>query len=226
MESGWSMKQLHRVIVTSDTYRMDSRIVVDEANDGASDAATSDPENTLLWRMNVGRMEAEVVRDSLLHCAGRLDLRQGGQELENDQSMTTFRRSLYYSCHPELGGKSELGSLFDAAEATECYRRTRSIIPQQSLALTNSQLVHDLSQSLGEKLWRNLPADERSSPAAFVTAAFEQIISRPPTEGELRLGVSYMSPADDATQPAESPGRLRASFVRVLFNHNDFVAIR
>ena len=98
------MKYLHRLIVTSDAYRR-----VSSAED--SEAAVSDPENKLLWRMNRGRMEAEVVRDSLLFLPGRLDNHMGGQELENEAAFTTFRRTLYYSCQPELDGKSPFGAL-------------------------------------------------------------------------------------------------------------------
>ena len=148
MESGWSMKHIHRLIVTSQTYRMSS------ARRTAADQAGRDPENTFLWRMNPGRMEAEVVRDSLLRLAGVLDGTMGGQELENTEALTTRRRSLYYSCHPEAGGKSEFVALFDAPDANECYRRTRSVVPQQALALTNNPLIHELSGRLAAELGR------------------------------------------------------------------------
>src|SRR5262249_27743626 len=74
MESDWSMKHVHRLIVTSAAYRRLS------SSGGAAQNAAADPENKFLWRMNAGRMESEVIRDSLLACAGRLDLRFGGQE--------------------------------------------------------------------------------------------------------------------------------------------------
>ena len=212
MESGWSMKHLHRLIVTSETYRR-------KAGAGAGEP---DPENKYLSRMNVGRMEAEVVRDSLLACAGRLDLRIGGQELENSEALTTRRRSLYYSCHPEVDGKSELGALFDAAEANECYRRTRSVVPQQALALTNSDLVQAASVDIARQLWQSMSPDEQSRPSAFIAAAYEQILSRPPAEAELQVCAEYLSAAGEAS----ASDRLRASLVRALLNHNDFVSIR
>ncbi len=162
MEHGWSMKHLHRLIVTSRSYRMSSAQGSTKAN------AARDPENRLLWRMNVGRMEAEVVRDSLLHLAGMLDGTMGGQELENRQALTTHRRSLYYSCQPEIDGKSEFGKLFDAPDAGECYRRTRTIIPQQALALTNSALVHEVSAKLAASL------DAQKEPRRFVEAVYER----------------------------------------------------
>ena len=102
--------------------------------------------------MNPGRMEAEVVRDSILHLAGALDPRMGGQELENKDALTTTRRSLYYSFNPESDGRSEFSALFDAPDPNECYRRTRSVIPQQALALTNSKLVHDHAAALVKRL--------------------------------------------------------------------------
>jgi len=210
MESGWSMKHIHRLIVTSQTYRMASAQGKDTSN------VARDPENRYLWRMNVGRMEAEVVRDSLLFCAGRLDLTQGGQELENTQALTTRRRSLYYSCHPEGDGKSELGKLFDAPDAGECYRRTRTIVPQQALALTNSDLVHELSAGMAKSLWEAIPSKERNT-AAFIVTAYETILSRPPSQAELAICADFLKNAE---------ARARESFVRALLNHNDFVTIR
>src|SRR5205823_2861668 len=70
MESGWSMKHMHRLLVTSRAYRLDS------ATDAPNLAL--DPENHFVWHMNAHRMEAELVRDSLLHVSGQLDLTLGG----------------------------------------------------------------------------------------------------------------------------------------------------
>jgi len=213
MESGWSMKHLHRLLVTSETYQRSSAA-------GDSDASRVDPENRLLWRMNVGRMEAELVRDSLLAVAGRLDLTPGGQELENKDSLTTFRRSLYYSCQPEDDGKSPLGMLFDGPEPADCYRRSRTIIPQQALALSNSELAHDLSARLAESIHADLSDTERQGVAPFVLRAFQQILSRSPSPAELEACAEFLGP------PASIGEIERSSLVRVLLNHNDFVAIR
>jgi hypothetical protein len=168
-------------------------------------------------------MEAEVVRDSLLHTAGRLDLQIGGQELENSQALTTRRRTLYYSCQPELDGKSPLGALFDAPEPTDCYRRTRSVIPQQALALTNSDLIHELSGALAAELWRSLTPEQQAAPQTFVMAAHEAILSRSPSAEELSACLAFLS---SAGEPGTDPVRLQEGLVRALLNHNDFVAIR
>ncbi|MEQ1850115.1 MAG: DUF1553 domain-containing protein [Chthoniobacteraceae bacterium] len=220
MESGWDMKHLHRLMVTSAAYRRMSSAPGSTAGD-ATPARRADPENKWLWRMNPGRMEAEVVRDSILHLAGVLDPRMGGQELENKEALTTARRSLYYSFNPESDGRSEFSALFDAPDPTECYRRTRSVIPQQALALTNSKLVHDHAAALLKRL--ALP--ESAANAAFITAAFEHILNRPPNAAELAGCESFLAQRG-AAAPKEAGARARESLVRVLLNHNDFITVR
>jgi hypothetical protein len=210
MESGWSLKHLHRLILTSAAWQRSSS----GAGAAASAAAARDPENRLLWRMHPGRMEAEVVRDSLLAVAGMLDTTMGGQELENTEALTTYRRSLYYAVYPEQGGRSPLGELFDAPDPLDCYRRTASIIPQQALALTNSELVHKVSGVVAEKLAAAGHADVDS----FIAAAFRLILSRPPTTQEISLCRDFLQPEDSAST--------RHSLIRALLNHNDFVTIR
>jgi hypothetical protein len=210
MESGWSQKHLHRLIMTSAAWQRSSST----AGATATTAAAIDPENRLLWRMNPGRMEAEVVRDSLLSVAGLLDTKMGGQELENSEALTTYRRSLYYAVYPEQGGRSNLGELFDAPDPLDCYRRTSSIIPQQALALTNSELVHKVSGVVAEQLAVGGHADARP----FIVAAFKLILSRPPTGREISVCRKFLQPEDSAST--------RHSLIRALLNHNDFVTIR
>lgn len=220
-ESGWSMKKMHRLIVTSQAYRMASSQGPEVQN------AKRDLENRYLWRMNVGRMESEVVRDSLLSLAGILDPTMGGQELENKDALTTRRRSLYYSCHPESDGKSDLGKLFDAPEAGECYRRTRTVVPQQALALTNSDMIHDVSAKVAAALWEQL--GETRTPQAFVGAAFERVLSRRPLAGETDLCVDFLRVQGESNTKSgamDGPARARESLVRSLLNHNDFISIR
>ena len=231
MENGWRMKPLHRLIVTSAAYRRASAepSPAGGAEQGGATSVGKDPENRLLKRMNVGRMEAEVVRDSILHLAGTLDRTIGGMELENAVALTTFRRSLYYSCQPEEDGRSPFAAVFDCADAGDCYRRSRTIIPQQGLALANSELVHAASAKIAAVLWAGLPAEQQDDQRAFVAAAFEHLLGRAPHDEEMVacldwLGTEGRGPAG-MSEPVEPEVR-RAGLVRVLFNHNDFVAIR
>lgn len=215
MESGWDMKHLHRLIVTSAAYRRDS----------LTGGCQHDPENKYLWRMNSSRMEAEVVRDSLLFIAGRLDPTMGGVELENKDAITTTRRSLYYSVHPESGGKSALGELFDAPDPLDCYRRVSSIVPQQALALTNSGLVHESSVAI-VKAWQDSGS---GSTEQFVCYLFEQILSRQPTQAEIQVCLSALGKQRQlATFPdsLEANTQSQESLARILLNHNDFITVR
>ncbi|HUR54008.1 MAG TPA: DUF1553 domain-containing protein, partial [Gemmataceae bacterium] len=94
VRSKWSMKHVHRLIVTSRAYRLSSR-----NGDGASKSA--DPDNRHYWRANPRRMDAEVVRDSLLAVAGQLDTTHGGPILDEKLGLTSKRRSLYFRFNAE-----------------------------------------------------------------------------------------------------------------------------
>ncbi|GDY19840.1 hypothetical protein LBMAG56_11850 [Verrucomicrobiota bacterium] len=240
MESGWSMKHLHRLVVTSAAFRrvsaFESVSVREQAGADAKPlspshshtlipAHSADSENRLLWRMNTGRMEAEVVRDSILHLAGELDPKLGGQELENKDMATTTRRSLYYAVFPELGGAGEFTGLFDAPDPNECYRRSRSIIPQQALALTNSKFIHDHAAALAKRVGAPNSDAARPGNAGFVTAAFEHILSRPPSRAELAECEGYLQ-QQSASSPKDGGSRARESLVRALLNQNDFLTVR
>jgi len=224
VESGWSMKHLHRLLVTSEAYRRTCTVDEEASN------LTRDPDNRYLWRMNSGRMEAEIVRDSLLACAGKLDCEVGGQELENSEALTTFRRSLYYASHPEGDtGMNSLGMLFDAPNALDCYRRTETVIPQQALALTNSELVHAMSAETVRQ-WpppRNESGELRWD--TFIDSSFERILSRLPTKTERDLCRDAMHRHQElltAEKVQNSELRVCEALIRALFNHNDFVTIR
>jgi hypothetical protein len=238
MERSWDFKWLHRLIVTSRTYKLQS------ATPGAGDATATanakiDPDNRLLWRANLRRMEAEAVRDALLHVSGRLDTSMGGPEIDQSQGEAVLRRSIYLRHAHEK--QMEFLKLFDAANINECYQRNESLIPQQALAVANSGLSLEGSRVLAKRL----SGDAASSvgDADFIFAAFEQVLCRPPTDEERKECEKFL--ADQAQRLSEpkslaafggkgrgvSPSsdprqRARENLVHVLFNHNDFVTIR
>ena len=227
-DNGWSMKRMHRLIVTSATYRMDSG----DGPDGGRNLAV-DPDNRFLWHAPVRRMEAELVRDAVLHVAGNLDPAAGGPELDPAAGLTTHRRSLYFRHAHEK--QMTFLRLFDAAGPGECYRRQHSVIPQQALALANSPLAIAQARVLARKL---------AGEADFVAAAFEQALGRRPTEAEratcdeflkrqaFRLSdpaklTAFTAGDKPAVEPSPDPARrARENLVHVLLNHNDFVTIR
>jgi hypothetical protein len=204
MARGWSMKSIHRLIVTSATYRQDS-------TPDSADLAR-DPDNVFLWRWTPRRAEAEVVRDCLFAVAGSLDSTMGGPDLDHAAGLTIPRRSLYFRHAAEK--QMEFLRIFDAAGVSECYRRKESILPQQALALANS----NLSLQIARRVAQQLIGQAGSEPAGFVTAAFEQVLSRPPTESEKLECLRYLNDERAAWR--------RESLVHVLLNHHDFVTIR
>src|SRR5262249_30452056 len=92
MAHNWSLKWMHRLMVTSAAYRMESS----SRDSRATENITTDPENQFYWRMNPRRMEAEVVRDALLYLSGELDATLGGPPLDCRTGTDSPRRSLYY----------------------------------------------------------------------------------------------------------------------------------
>ncbi len=210
MQNGWSMKQLHRQIVSSRVYRMSS------SAEGNEESLSRDKDNNWLWRMPVQRMEAEQVRDNLLAIAAELDLTMGGQPLLNTTAMTTNRRSLYYEVFPESGGNNPLAEVFDPPDPTECFRRTATVMPQQALALSNSPLVHRVSGTLAGQIAAESDSD-------WIQQAFLKILVREPAAAELSLCELYLQQEQAAGSGLPAA---RTALVRVLLNHNDFVTIR
>jgi hypothetical protein len=226
MESGWSMKGFHRLLVTSGAYRMHS---------GAGARSTDrnfelDPDNRLLWRFNPRRMDVEFLRDSLLYLAGDLDLTLGGAELPVAAAEDGTRRTIYYRYARD--DQIKFLTFFDAPNVDECYRRRESIVPQQALAMSNSKLV----LSLGRKLAARVSAEVGEASAAdarggFVLSAFERVLGRAPARVEREECLAALeefttTPASRKLEPAEAERHARENLIHVLLNHNDFITIR
>jgi hypothetical protein len=223
MENRWSMKHIHRLIVTSNTYRMSSR-----PGGKPHPNVRIDKDNLFLWKFPRRRMQGEIIRDSLLHIAGVLDTTLGGPEIDPKQEAKSFRRSLYFAIYPEAGGTMPFLTLFDPPNPADCYRRSESIVPQQALALSNSKLVLNLTRKLAGRLAQGISETENTK---FITAAFEQILSRSPTSAETCVCLEFLK---SQTALYKNSGiksitsvsqRSRESLVRVLLNHNDFVTV-
>jgi hypothetical protein len=238
MENGWRLKPLHRLIVTSAAYRLSSHFSREDPG------RKVDPENRLLWHFPPRRMEAEEVRDGLLFVAGELDAAMGGHEVPHEQGQTSRRRSLYLAHHGE--SKMQFLELFDAANACEAYRRSTSVLPQQALALSNSELELHQGRVLARKLWRAARAEAVAADreAAFLRAAFEQVLGRAPSAAEQAASAAFLArqralfrqqaaeiaaarQAAGADWPASDPAaRARENLIHALLNHNDFVTVR
>ncbi len=226
MDSGWSMKHVHRLIVTSRTYRLQSA-------SGSNPSLAKDPDNRGYWRTNSKRLEAEAVRDSLLYLAGELDLTLGGPTIENSEEIQSKRRSLYFAVFPEDGGHLKFLELFDAPDACECYRRADSVMPQQALALTNNDLAVSVSRILARRLTEKLKTPSQDD--GFIVGAFEQILTRRPSAQEMDFCRGFLGKQRDLYRQNDAKAlgassdpvlRSRESLVRALLSHNDFVTVR
>ena len=244
MDHDWQLKHLHRLIVTSSTYRLAS---LNRHTPPPSASAERDPQNLYFTYFPVQRMEAEVIRDSLLQTSGQLDTTMGGAEIPDSQGLTSPRRSLYFAPHGE--GRMSWLELFAAANPVDCYRRTSSVRPQQALALANSELAVRQGRRLARWLQQRSTRVENES---FVAEAFQQILSRNPTAKELQISRTYLrqqqeffenesavGPASgsqpdtagaldsELARPARDPSlRARENLVQALYNHSDFISIR
>lgn len=212
VDSGWSMKHIHRLIVTSATYRLSSSQANREAN------IAKDPDNRWWWRRNPIRVESQVVRDMLLALGGTLDTTIGGPPVLAAQQANSTRRSIYF--FHSNNERNLFLTTFDEATVNECYRREQSIVPQQALALTNSQWSLDSAQRIAERLAKEVAATDDD---AFIRRAFLLVLGASVQDAELAACRKALT--EWRKLPNEA-NLAQARLVWVLLNHNDFVTLR
>jgi len=157
----WSLKHLHRLILSTQAYQQSSAVT-------AGHAETVDPNNRLLWRQNLRRMEAEPLRDSILHLAGALrsDMygaptpivrRPDGEVVVNDGKLPQ-KRSIYL--RNKRSAPVSILQLFDQPDIeTNCTRRNQSTVPLQALSLLNSDLVVNAAAAFADRVLLESPQD-------------------------------------------------------------------
>ncbi len=216
VEEGWSLKRLHRLILTSATYRMGVTNVPKYAEE--------DPDDLLLWRRPYHRLEAEPIRDAMLAASGRLDQTMYGPsmypfipaeavEASSDPDpvwppfveATTNRRTIYAFIKRSLVVPMlDLLDLCDTARSAA--RRNVTSVPTQALTLLNGDFVNRQSRLLADRLKR-----EADDEASRVDRAFLLTLCRPPTVEEREAALQFIK-EESWTQ-----------FCRALFNTNEFV---
>ena len=192
MQSGWSLKTLHRLIMTSAVYRQSS-------TDNET-ARKIDPENQWLWRMNRHRLEVECLRDSMLSAAGLLDLTMGGVPFPLTAQPLVPRRTVYGFI--ERGRIPSLLSVFDFA-SPEQHTPVRYVttVPQQALFFLNSPFVAEVSRAL---LSRPEVAAAPTTPEK-VLRVYRAVLAREPEKWEAEASVKYLSRRDDPAPEASAP---------------------
>ncbi|MBL66933.1 MAG: hypothetical protein CMO74_00555 [Verrucomicrobiales bacterium] len=186
----WSLKKLHRLMVTSATYRQ-------AANNPA--AVQADPANTWFARATVQRMSAEQVRDSLLAMAGQLDLKEGGASVDATKSN---RRSVYRKVMRNK--PDEVMHAFDTPDhISHMPQRTVTTTAMQSLLMMNSDWTRQRAAGFARRLAKLHPNDA----TAQIRAAHEFTTGHTATQSQQALGLAFLSPynAPLVTQPPAAP---------------------
>ncbi|MGV3534022.1 MAG: PSD1 and planctomycete cytochrome C domain-containing protein [Chthoniobacteraceae bacterium] len=196
MEQGWSLKKLHKLIMLSKVYQ----------NSSYKNAPyeVADPENRLLWRANIRRLDFEALRDSLLVFSGQLDRAlvrnrdgsvspAGGQPVNLTDEPYSYRRSVYG--YIDRGNLPELMSAFDFSnpEMTNSARTT-TIVPQQALFLMNSPMAVDVARRI---IARPEVASERKDHTRILRI-YEIIFQRQPKPEEIQMGVAFLTAENKA----------------------------
>jgi Protein of unknown function (DUF1553) len=180
IESGWSVKWLHREIMLSATYQL--RSDSDPAN------AAKDADNQFLWRMSPRRLDVEAWRDALLAVSNRLNRTLGGHSLDLN-SATNVRRTLYAGI-----SRYHLDStlaVFDFPDANVTSdQRSVTTAPQQQLFVLNSAFMIKTSQAFASRLQKSAQGDE-----ARIVLAFQLAFNRAPTEAEKKLSLEFLHAA-------------------------------
>ena len=227
IESGWSMKTMHRLIVNSATYQL--------ASIEKPDYAEIDPEDRFLWRFPRRRLSAEEYRDSVLYLSGQLALDMGGEHpfpAEDTWGFTqhapyygvykTNTRSVYLmqqrlKRHPFL-------ALFDGADPNvSTAERLITTTPTQALYLMNSPFVHDNAMAFAVKSARLTKPD-------LINSAHTAILGRKPTSEEIDAGLTFLKVYTERLADSEVAQEARsrealAAYIRTLFVRNEFLFV-
>ncbi len=203
VEQGWSIKQLHRTIVLSAAYQQSS------LNNPAY--AERDPNNKLLWRFNLRRLDFEELHDSLLAITGELDLTRGGRPVAISSEGFAKRRAIYTLI--DRTNPPELLTQFDFPNPDVASgRRYETTVPQQALFLMNSPMVIETARKLVERAgFSELKSDEER-----VAILYLAIYQRMPTRREVDLGLKYVksNPQGTALEIAPTPQQVNAREAR------------
>ena len=225
--NGWSIKELHRQMMTSRTYRQVSGIQPEHA--------AVDPQNQLLARMSLRRLDAEALRDSLLYLAGQLDERMYGPAdpvgvredglIMAELSDNGWRRSIYLRFR-----RTELPSLLDTFDYPEmgpnCGERSVSTVSLQALMLSNNRRVFDLAADFARQI-RNDAGNDFSAQATRVYAA---ALGREPDAEELQRAVAALQTmkahwTKAGTEPNDAAAKAIATLCHTVLNSAEFLYV-
>ena len=233
VESGWSVKALHRILLLSSTYRMSSRV--------EERAASNDPENRLLYHMPVKRLEAEAIRDSILAVSGKLNRTLFGPSLvphiskyqdgrgkpESGPLDADGRRSIYIQVRRNFLTPMFLAFDYPLPIST-IGGRSVSTVPSQALLMMNNELV-----ALGAREWAKQVTGPELDSRRRVEKMYVAAFGRPPEDWEVAAVENFLegqrtryrnTPGAEAAEELDEQGW--ADLAHVLFNSAEFIYVR
>lgn len=232
VEDGWSIKKLHQLIVTSNTYRMSKKSI--------PDYAAKDPENELLWRFPYKRLEIEAIRDSVLAVSGQLNSKMYGPSMfppipkdvlaansdldkiwHASDEREASRRTIYaFTKRALMVPMLEVLDFCDTTRSAD--KRLTTTVAPQALNLFNGDFINGQARHFAERLMKEVGLD----PTRQMDRAYHLALGRPPTETELAALVRFMDRQAVQAKGATEPEARRLALTqacRVIFNLNEFV---
>ena len=240
VEHGWGAKRIHRMIMTSTVYRQASSRAEQHPSTGHRPPNQRDPDNRLLWRMNLRRLDAEAIRDSVLAVSGPINYAMGGppimlksessglQRVDSKNPSAAARRSIYLLSRRTYP-LSFLGVFDYPIIDVNCTRRVPSATPLQSLTMMNSEFLANSASQLARRV-EEIAGGADAPLAKKIDVAFWLVYSRSPGNNERnaatdhlqRLAKLYLA---EKTPPAETARRSLESFVHMLQCSNEFLYV-
>jgi mono/diheme cytochrome c family protein len=242
-DSGWQVKRMQRAIVCSSTYRQSSQIsdlklqIADSNATNLQSAIVNpqsvDPDNTLLWRQNLRRLEAEAIRDAVLFASGELNLQMGGRGVfptlppevlakqsrpgsgwDKSPADQQARRSVYIYVKRTLG--VPLLESFDSASTdTPTALRNITTVAPQALIMLNSDFLNQQAAALARRTKGLACCD----PSSQVEGIYEFALGREPSQREIDLSLNFLQRWNDHDE------RTVAELCKLILNLNEFVYI-
>jgi len=206
IKDGWSIKQLHKLILTSSTWQMNSDYIKDKFD--------KDADNQLIWRYSPRKLEVESWRDTLLAVTGELDTNIGGSP--EGEILNSKRRTLYATIS-RTGDRFQSDAflrLFDfPAAVSTSSKRSSSVVPQQYLFMMNSPFMTARAKSLGKQLF-----DSQDNTNTVIESAYQRLYSRPPDNKERDLANKWLG--DSPTQ------KIWELYAQVLLSAHELIQVR
>ena len=222
--SNWSIKAMHRLILTSSVYR--------QCSEPRTKLDPTDPDNRLLARYPLRRLDAEAIRDAMLHVSGELDARAGGPYVPSKRSPTgtieiaetadgAFRRSIYLQ--QRRTQVVTFLQLFDSPSVvTTCGKRTPSTVPLQSLALLNSEFALARAKAFAVRLARDAGDDT----VKRIDRAFRLACGRPPLEDERAVCEKFVEKQREIyAKEKDADSRAWTDLCQMVFASNAFLYV-